>query len=395
MRIFFDRVMIHHNKEKQKKITDFEAVVEGWPSPSQSTIKGILAMKGRKIPVSVYRYDEKEREVFPDQHFVRICSDQCLSLCWGDAFKIFDRKSETVLLQGRVLLPFHGDVKLKGKKRKLELLRGLSGDEKEMVLASTRLGGVKGLSEKELTDFSSLPRDTLIRLSRQLEEEGKIRILSFSPLFLLSLESFHFLCNRVFAYLSESHAKHPEDFGVSPEKIQKRFGLPRRVLSLVLKHLSRTGQISQDEESVSLADFFPLPSPEEEKLLRDMEAMYIEGELRLISLTEMQKRFGLSRKKFNRMLSFLIERRKIVLGKDGFFLHSRWLDEVIQKVRSFENNELSVSDFKQMTGLTRKFAIPLLELLDQMGVTRRRGPTREVIRNREKKKGLRGLKRGR
>jgi selenocysteine-specific elongation factor len=230
-----------------------------------------------------------------------------------------------------------------------------------------------------------LPRETVLKLSRQLEEEGKIRILSFSPLSLLSEESFDFLCSRVLSYLSEFHEKHPEDLGVPPAKIQKRFGLPRRVLALVLKHLGRDGQISQGEELVALGDFWPHPSPEEEDLLRDMEAMYVEGDLRLVSLEEMQKRFRLSRKKLDRMLSFLVERRKIVLGKDGFFLHSRWLDETIQKVRNLEKKELSVYDFKQMTGLTRKYAIPLLELLDEMGVTKRRGRTREIIGGMDKK----------
>jgi selenocysteine-specific elongation factor len=80
-----------------------------------------------------------------------------------------------------------------------------------------------------------------------------------------------------------------------------------------------------------------------------------------------------------------VERRKIVLGRDGFLLHSKWLDDVILAVRSSGKKELSVSDFKQMTGLTRKYAIPLLELLDELGVTRRKGPVREIIQDGDKK----------
>ena len=372
------------NNSQMMKFSDFDAVVDSWPSPLQSVIKGFLVIKGWEISVSVYRYNEEGGGGLLDRHFIRIHAGQPLSLAWNDSFKILDRKNGSVLLEGRVLLPFDGEIKQKEIKRRLELLRGLSGDEKEMVLAKTRSHGVKGFTEIDLAEFSSVTKDMLLKLSRELEGEGKIRILSFSPLFLLSQDSFDFLCKRVLAYLSEFHEKYPEDFGVAPEKIQKRFGLPLRVLALVLKHLSRAGQISENEKSVALRDFYPLPSPEEEKLLRDMEAMYLDGERRSVSLGEMQKRFGLSKKKLNRLLSFLVERRKIVLGKDGFLLHNRWLDEVIQEVRSSGKEELSVSDFKQMTGLTRKYAIPLLELLDQMGVTRRRGPTREIIRGVEK-----------
>jgi len=370
------------------KFSNFDAVVDSWPYPSQSAIKGLLVIKSQETPVSVDRYSEEKGEVILDQCFVRIHTSQPLSLSWKNSFEIFDRKSGKILLKGRVLIPFEGEIKQKAIKRRLELLQGLSGDEKEMILANTRAHGVKGLTEEELAEFSALTKDTLFKLSRQLEGDGKIRILSFSPLFLLSQDSFDFLCERILAYLSEFHDKFPEDFGVSPEKIQKRFGLPQRVLVLALKHLGRTGQINENEETVALWDFYPLPSPEEEKLLRDMEAMYFEGELRSVSLGEMQKRFSLSKKKFHRMLAFLVERRKIVLGKDGFFLHSRWLDEVIKEVRSSEKEDLSVYDFKKMTGLTRKYAIPLLELLDQIGVTRRRGSSREIIRDADKKSTL-------
>jgi selenocysteine-specific elongation factor len=83
--------------------------------------------------------------------------------------------------------------------------------------------------------------------------------------------------------------------------------------------------------------------------------------------------------KLNKLLSLLIERKKIVQGKEGFFLHSRWLDEVIKRIKDSGRTELTVPDFKKMTGLSRKYAIPLLELLDQMGVTRRKGPLREIL----------------
>jgi selenocysteine-specific elongation factor len=78
-------------------------------------------------------------------------------------------------------------------------------------------------------------------------------------------------------------------------------------------------------------------------------------------------------------LAILIERKKVVRSTEGFFIHARWLDEIIRKVRGLGKKELTVADFKAMTGLSRKYAIPLLELLDEMGVTRRTGPGREIL----------------
>jgi selenocysteine-specific elongation factor len=80
------------------------------------------------------------------------------------------------------------------------------------------------------------------------------------------------------------------------------------------------------------------------------------------------------------MMAVLAERKKIVRGMDGFVLHQRWLDEIIAKIRGSGQKELTVADFKAMTGLSRKYSIPLLELLDSLGVTRRKGSVRDILK---------------
>ncbi|NTU51038.1 MAG: hypothetical protein HGA94_01180, partial [Candidatus Aminicenantes bacterium] len=55
------------------------------------------------------------------------------------------------------------------------------------------------------------------------------------------------------------------------------------------------------------------------------------------------------------------------------------LDELVLKIRGSKKRELTVADFKAMTGLSRKYSIPLLELLDSMGVTRRKGSVRDIL----------------
>lgn len=107
--------------------------------------------------------------------------------------------------------------------------------------------------------------------------------------------------------------------------------------------------------------------------------MTIKGELQSISMEQLKEKFRLSSKRINQLLSILINRKKIVQGQDGFILHSSWLDELIQKIRETGKAELTVLEFKQMTGLTRKYAIPLLELLDQIGVTRKVGSKHLIL----------------
>ena len=126
-----------------------------------------------------------------------------------------------------------------------------------MLFALVQEKGLKGLEEREITDFSSLATRILQRLAQELEAESKIRILTFSPLFLLSQESFDFLCQTILSFLAQFHESHPDEKGVSLERIKKRFELHPMVLSLGLKHLSRAGQVEELEDRLA-QEFFRL-----------------------------------------------------------------------------------------------------------------------------------------
>ena len=108
--------------------------------------------------------------------------------------------------------------------------------------------------------------------------------------------------------------------------------------------------------------------------------MFLKGEFGQATLDEVRKKLHLTPAKLRSLVSVLAERKKIVEGRDGFILHSRWLDDVVTKIRATGRRELTVADFKALTGLTRKYAIPLLELLDEMGVTRRKGAVRVILK---------------
>lgn len=309
----------------------------------------------------------------------RVCLRQLLSLKWKDRFEVEEKDAKRVLGKGIVLDPFSPKIKGTETEKRISFLRHLLGNERSMILALCQEKGIQGLKERELRDFCCLSAASLQLLSQDLEERGKIRILSFSPLFLLSQESFHFICQKIISFLSQYHQKHPEERGVTSERIERRFALPRQILRLALKSLAHEGKIRELGNLVALSSFELALMPEEQKIMERLEEMCFKGKLCSVSLKDIRLKFHLSPRKLEKLLSFLIERKKVVQGREGFFLHSRWLDDVISNIRELGKRELTVSDFKKMTGLSRKYAIPLLELLDEMQVTRRKGPSREIL----------------
>jgi selenocysteine-specific elongation factor len=71
----------------------------------------------------------------------------------------------------------------------------------------------------------------------------------------------------------------------------------------------------------------------------------------------------------------------ILLRVGGFLVHRDPLDELKQEIRQRwpPGSRLDVAELKDLTGLTRKFVIPLLEFLDRERVTRRTGNDRMVL----------------
>jgi len=364
--------------EAEVKMCYFEAVMDLSSPVSDEAARVVLLIQGMRLPAELYPYTTADG---PDTNsvFAQVHSSRPLLLKWKDVFRLQGEGGSGFHGEGRVLNPNEEKIQRSEFKKREELLRGLSGTEKEMLRAKSLDKGIHGITEEELISFCSLSRETLLQLGKQLEEEGALKIVSFSPLLFLSQGSLNFLCGKILAFLSHFHGANPGEIGAPLEKIGQKFNLHPRILSLALKHLLRTGEVKDSAERIALSHFQIKLSPEEERLLVDLEAMALQGSLHSISFDELKERFHLSTKNLNKLLVFLIERKKIVLGKDGFIVHSKWLEEIIQNLREGGKRDLSVTEFKQMTGLSRKYAIPLLELLDQMGVTRRRGSYREIL----------------
>ncbi len=157
------------------------------------------------------------------------------------------------------------------RREKIVVPRGASDGEK--LAAICRARGVRGVRERDLADLAYLSAEKLVRLAEELEAEGTVKILTFSPLFLVSRESFDYLCGKVIAYLEEFHKKHPALKGVTPEKVKERFGISQAVLFLAVKTLEKAGRVRTQRDRLMLPSHAEELSPQEEEILRRLEEL--------------------------------------------------------------------------------------------------------------------------
>ncbi|OGD12392.1 MAG: hypothetical protein A2Y86_03350 [Candidatus Aminicenantes bacterium RBG_13_62_12] len=253
------------------------------------------------------------------------------------------------------------------------------GGGKDGLATLVRNNRYRGLSAGEIERRFGLNTEAATALAQELEAEGEVIILSFEPLRLISRSSLELLRKKIKDALERHHRSRPSDPGVDEDRLRKRFSAPDQVFSLVLKSLVKEGVVVEEDNRFRLSSFTPCLSPRDEKLLARLEEACLREGISAAVLDEFRAEHRLSAGALDKMLSILVGRKKIVRGREGLYLHSKWLEEVVAKIRGLPGREMSVADFKRATGLSRKYAIPLLELLDQMGVTRRKGSMREIL----------------
>ena len=82
-----------------------------------------------------------------------------------------------------------------------------------------------------------------------------------------------------------------------------------------------------------------------------------------------------------RRLVTVLQRDKTIvrMGSDDSFIHAAALSQLVAQLAPLRGSLMDVARFKLLTGLSRKYAIPLLEYLDRQRITRKQDDQRLIL----------------
>ena len=118
---------------------------------------------------------------------------------------------------------------------------------------------------------------------------------------------------------------------------------------------------------------------EETAAREKMEEAFRNGGLATPSLTEVLAQCGVESSRARLLLQMLIKERRLVKVSEELIFHVETLDALRALLAARKGQSFGVGEFKEWTGVSRKYAIPLLELLDRERITRRVGEQRMVL----------------
>lgn len=261
------------------------------------------------------------------------------------------------------------------------------GDQKELALLLLGDSGYQGLTMDELGGRIGVFGNRLQKLLKTSISSSQIIVVDSERKLLVSRQRFDALAQAVIDTLSHYHQLNPLKTGLAKEEIRSRLlgGRESRLFQAVLASLIKKDVVVAEDSLLRMADHTVVLQADEQQVQADMLALYRQAGLTPPTYKEVLRHFAdLAPELVKEMLLVLIKAGKLVKINEDLYFYQGHLDKLRDDLVAFikREGEIDAPRFKGLTGLTRKFSIPLLEYFDKQKVTLRVGDTRILRDNR-------------
>jgi len=198
---------------------------------------------------------------------------------------------------------------------------------------------------------------------------------------LVSAEAFAKTRQNALAILDAFHKANPLVAGISKEELREKLGLDQTVLEAVLSQLVAEKKIEITGEQVRLAGRGVALKDDEAKAKEQIERAFSEAGLKVPFMKEVLAKLPVDSARAHKLVTLLLRDRVLIKLADDLVFHQSALQGLRQTMTQYKatSPKIDVGKFKDLIGVTRKYAIPLLEYLDQQRVTRRVGDERIIL----------------
>lgn len=160
-------------------------------------------------------------------------------------------------------------------------------------------------------------------------------------------------------------------------------GMPRAAAGLdggwLEAVLEAAPDLAAEGGTLRLCGFAPQRRSEEAAAEARMERLFREAGLTPPPAAEALRQAGLDEARARTLLQLMLKDGRLVRVAPDLILHREALEELKRMLGGRKGQRFGVGEFKEWTGVSRKYAIPLLEFLDRARVTRREGDRRVVL----------------
>jgi selenocysteine-specific elongation factor len=309
--------------------------------------------------------------------FARLRLDQPALLLPGDRF-IVRQFSPVLTIGGGMVLDAAPLARAKADIL-LPFLRILGGGQQEPA-ARARIArrGHEGLTLKQLVAETGWPGTTLLQLLIEPLQQKSVLLLGERYVHAPAIEGFKlFLLSTVDAF----HKRNPLVPGMSKEELRETAHATPEVLGAVIDLLVREKKLELAGELVRLPGRGVVLKDEEAESKKIIEQAFSSAGLQVPALYNVLAGLKVDKARAQKIVTLLLRDKILIKISDELVFHHSALQQLRGQLAAYKTKspKIDVGKFKELTGVSRKYAIPLLEYLDRERVTRRVGDERIIL----------------
>jgi selenocysteine-specific elongation factor len=320
--------------------------------------------------VSLYGYDAAEAGT---HRLMRLRLRKPVVLVPGDRFVLRQCSPAATIGGGRVL-----DAHPLPHLRKTKCLSWLEAIKdaslEQQILQRVMRRGTEGISLQSMSSETGLTGEALHRVTEPLFKDGRVVLVPGETW--LTSDAVQIGTEKILNKL-KTGAKAD---GLKRSELRSQVDLSVEIFDFLLHQLVRERRVSLQGEMVFQAGANQSPANPDTGHLSAIADIYEASGITAPSAIEVASHLKLSEGEMRRLMTLLLREKTLIrMGTDELYIHRAALEQLRAQIRELHGQMLDVARFKQITGLSRKYAIPLLEYLDRERVTRKQGDGRMVL----------------
>jgi selenocysteine-specific elongation factor len=312
----------------------------------------------------------------------QIFLDEPATATWGQPFVIRGSSATQTLGGGQVLQP----VAKKIRRRHLEMLERIeklwTGNAEERALTVAWFAGFSGFTAADLVRGANIAPDEAAELINRLKTEGRLADVGVGQArrMLMHADMVKELDTRLLGVLRRLHDEFPLMSSHDRQKVQSQLDYvgDEALVHAAVDRLLQQKRLVGDIRRIARADFKPKLSANLLKLKDKVFAAFREARFQPPDPSSFVPAAGGHAANLKDLFEICVAEGCLVRIADDIYLHGDVEAEMRRKIkeRLATSAGLTVAEIRDLLGTTRKFAVPLCEYLDRVGVTRREGDLR-------------------
>jgi selenocysteine-specific elongation factor len=300
----------------------------------------------------------------------------------GDRF-IVRQFSPVVTIGGGVVLQT-----LKRRRAKdpaaLLLLPILESGNREAALLVLLEEGARGMTLDAIISRTAWIPEEAAATAESLTKKGAALVVRKEPLMIAAAAHVNNCAARIRAAVAQFHTANPLAAGIAKEDLRARAAkdFSAEIFHAALDGLARANELAIAGDTVKRAGHAVKLADDEDRARREIETAFAKAGLAVPATKEVLAKLGIDSKRAHAVLQLLLREKVLIRLTEDLVFHAGALDGLKRTLAAYKQKSgprISVSAFKELAGVSRKYAIPLLEYLDRNGVTRREGDERVII----------------